>query len=95
MHLNYALKVDSITCFRQQLFYLTELNSEIKPSLSLLSVATVVVQGSKLLQPFLSRHALLLLLCWGRVLRDETKHGCEGDYVAQHGTNTTFQPLFH
>ena len=42
MHLNYALKLDSITCFRQQLFYLTELNStpEIKPSLS---VATVVV----------------------------------------------------
>ena len=78
MHLNYALKVDSITCFRQQLFYLTELNStsEIKPSLS---VATVVVQYSKLLQPFLSRHAMLLLLCWGRVLRDETKHGCEGD----------------
>ena len=83
MHLNYALKVDSITCFRQQLFYLTELNStpEIKPSLS---VATVVVQCSKLLQPFLSRHATLLLLCWGRVMRDETKHGCEGDYVAQH-----------
>ena len=27
MLLNYALKVDSITCFRQQLFYLTELNS--------------------------------------------------------------------
>ena len=94
MHLNYALKVDSITCFRQQLFYLTELNStsEIKPSLS---VATVVIQGSKLLQPFLSRHATLLLLCWGRVLRDETKHGCEGDYVAQHGSNTTFQLLFH
>ena len=43
MHLNYALKVDSITCFRQQLFYLTELNStpEIKPSLS---VATVVAE---------------------------------------------------
>ena len=83
MHLNYALKVDFITCFRQQLFYLTELNStsEIKPSLS---VATVIVQGSKLLQPFLSRHATLLLLCWGRVMRDETKHGCEGDYVAQH-----------
>ena len=78
MHLNYALKVDSITCFRQQLFYLTELNStpEIKPSLS---VATVVVQYSKLLQPFLSRHATLLLPCWGRVLRDETKHGCEGE----------------
>ena len=58
MHLNYALKLDSITCFRQQLFYLTELNStpEIKPSLS---VATVVVQCSKLLQPFLSRHATL------------------------------------
>ena len=83
MHLNYALKVDSITCFRQQLFYLTELNStsEIKPSLS---VATVVVQSSKLLQPFLSRHATLLLLCWERVMRDQTKHGCEGDYVAQH-----------
>ena len=76
MHLNYALKVDSITCFRQQLFYLTELNStpEIKPSLS---VATVVVQYSKLFKPFLSRHAMLLLLCWGRVLRDETKHGCD------------------
>ena len=51
----HALKVDSITCFRQHLFYLTELNSTpaIKPSLS---VATVVVQYSKLLQPFLSRH---------------------------------------
>ena len=50
--LNYALEVVSITCFRQQLFYLTDLNStpEIKPSLS---VATVVVQYSKLLQPFL------------------------------------------
>ena len=94
MHLNYALKVDSITCFRQQLFYLTELNStsEIKPSLS---VATVVVQYSKLLQPFLSRHAMLLLLCWGRVLRDETKHGCDRERLAQHGSNTTFQPLFH
>ena len=71
MHLNYALKVDSITCFRQQLFYLTELNStpEIKPSLS---VATVVVQYSKLLQPFLSRHAMLLLLCLGR--RSEEDH---------------------
>ena len=81
MHLNYALKVDSITCFRQQLFYLTELNStpEIKPSLS---VATVVVQYSKLLQPFLSCHATLLLLCWGRVLRDETKHGCERDQLS-------------
>ena len=78
MHLNYALKVDSITCFRQQLFYLTELNATpgIKPSLS---VVTVVVQYSKLLQPFLSRHTTLLLLCWGRVLRDERKHGCEGD----------------
>ena len=74
--MNYALKVDSITCFRQQLFYLTELNStsEIKPSLS---VATVVVQYSKLLQPFLSRHAMLLLLCLGRLLRDETQHGCD------------------
>ena len=63
MHLNYAWKVDSITCFRQQLFYLTELNStpEIKPSLP---VATVVAQYSKLSQPFLSRHATLLLLCW-------------------------------
>ena len=81
MHLNYALKVDSITCFRQQLFYLTELNStpEIKPSLS---VVTVVVQYSKLLQPFLSRHTTLLLLCWGRVLRDERKHGCEGDQLS-------------
>ena len=38
----------------------------------------VVVQYSKLLQPLLSRHAMLLLLCWGRVLRDETKQGCEG-----------------
>ena len=90
MHLNYALKVDSITCFRQQLLYLTELNStpEIKPSLS---VATVVVQYSKLLQPFLSRHAMLLLLCWGRVLRDETKHGCDRERLAQHGSNTTFR----
>ena len=61
MHLNYAWKVDSITCFQQQLFYLTELNStpEIKASLS---VATVVVQYSKLLRPFLSRNATLLLL---------------------------------
>ena len=42
MHLNYALKVDSITCFRQQLLYLTELNStpEIK-SLSCYSCGTV------------------------------------------------------
>ena len=81
MHLNYAVKVDSTTCFRQQLFYLTELNStsEIKPSLS---VATVVVHYSKLLQPFLSRHKTLLLLCWGRVLRDETKHGYEGDQLS-------------
>ena len=48
MYLNYALKVDSITCFRQQLFHLTELNStpEIKPSLS---VAIAVVRYSKLL----------------------------------------------
>ena len=93
VHLNYALKVDSITCFRRQLFYLTELNStsEINPSLS---VATVVVQYSKLLQPFLSRHATLLLLCWGRVLRDETKTRLRGR-LAQHGSNTTFQPLFH
>ena len=85
MHLNYALKVDSITCFRQQLFYLTELNStsEIKPSLS---VATVVVQYSKLLQPFLSRHTTLLLLCWGKVLHDETKHGCEGDQLSTEET---------
>ena len=85
MHLNYALKVDSITCFRQQLFYLTQLNStpEIKPSLS---VATAVVQYSKLLQPFLSRHATILVLCWGRVLRDETQHGCEGDQL---GTEVT------
>ena len=45
----------------------------------LLSEASIKVQYSKLLQPFLSRHAMLLLLCWGRVLRDETKHGCEGD----------------
>ena len=38
-----SYEVDSITCFRQQLFYLTELNStpEIKPSLS---VATVVAE---------------------------------------------------
>ena len=57
-------------------FYSTELNStsEIKPSLS---VATVVVQYSKLLQPFLSRHTTNLLLCWGRVLRHETKHSTE------------------
>ena len=71
MHLNYALKVDSITCFQRQLFYLTELNStsEIKPSLS---VATVLVQYSK---PFfvISRNAPPPLLC------DETKHGCEAD----------------
>ena len=80
MHLNYALKVDSITCFRQQLFYLTELNStsEIKP--------TVVVQYSKLLPPFLSRHATLLFLCCGRVLRDETKHGCEGNQLSTEET---------
>ena len=81
MHLNYALKVDSITCFQQQLFFLTESNStsEIKRSLS---VATAVVQYSKLLQSFLPRHATLLLLCWGRVLRDETKHGCKEDQLS-------------
>ena len=70
------MKIDSITCFWQQLFYSTELNStsEIKPSLS---VATVVVQYSKLLQPFLSLHTTILLLCWGRVLHHETKHSTE------------------
>jgi len=36
-----------------------------------------VVQYSKLLQPFLSRHTTNLLLCWGRVLRHETKHSTE------------------
>ena len=49
-------------------------SSEIKPSLS---VATVVVQYSKLLQPILSRHTKILLLCWGRVSRHETKHSTE------------------
>ena len=42
----------------------------------------VVVQYSKLLQPLLSRHATLLFLCWGRVLREETKEGCEGDQLS-------------
>ena len=36
-----------------------------------------MVQYSKLLQPFLSRHTAILLLCWGRVLRHETKHSTE------------------
>ena len=36
-----------------------------------------MVQYSKLLQPFLSRHTTNLLLCWGRVLRHETKHSTE------------------
>ena len=70
------MKIDSVTCFWQQLFYSIELNStsEIKPSLS---VATVVVQYSKLLQPFLSLDTTILLLWWGRVLHHETKHGTE------------------
>ena len=33
-----------------------------------------MLQYSKLLQPFLFRHATILLLCWERVLRHETKH---------------------
>ena len=36
-----------------------------------------MVQYSKLLQPFLSRHTTILLLCWGRMLRQETKHSTE------------------
>ena len=35
-----------------------------------------MVQYSKFLQPFLSRHTKILL-CWGRVLRHETKHSTE------------------
>ena len=36
-----------------------------------------MVQYSKLLQPFLSRHTTILLLCWGRVLSHEAKHSTE------------------